>query len=56
MSLSHAAIDSEELWLEEVGNPYQSMVAAAVAERVVAPAICWPGDSWLRCSARRCDD
>jgi hypothetical protein len=24
------------------------MVAAAVAERVVAAAICWPGDSWLR--------
>jgi len=38
----------DDAWLEEVGNPYQSMVAGAVTERVVAAAICWPGDSWLR--------
>jgi hypothetical protein len=48
MSMADAAVDPEELWLEEVGNPYHSMVAAAVAERVVAAAICWPGDSWMR--------
>jgi hypothetical protein len=48
MSMSHGALDPEELWLEEVGNPYRSMVAAAVAERVVAAAICWPADAWLR--------
>jgi hypothetical protein len=48
MSTSHAPVDPEELWLEEVGNPYQSMIAAAVGERVVAAAICWPGDSWAR--------
>lgn len=29
-------------------NPYRSMVAAAVGERVLAAAICWPGDSWMR--------
>jgi hypothetical protein len=40
--------ETEDSWLEEVGNPYQSMVAAAVTEHVVAAAICWPGDSWLR--------
>jgi hypothetical protein len=40
--------DDELAWREEVGNPYHSMVAAAVSERVVAAAICWPGDSWLR--------
>ena len=40
--------DSEELWLKEVGNPYRSVVAARVGERVVAAGICWPGDSWMR--------
>ena len=40
--------DVEDSWLEEVGNPYHSMVAAAVTERVVAAGICWPADSWLR--------
>jgi hypothetical protein len=40
--------DDELAWREEVGNPYHSMVAAAASERVVAAAICWPGDSWLR--------
>jgi hypothetical protein len=40
--------EAEDSWLEEVGNPYQSMVAEAVSERVVAAAICWPADAWLR--------
>src|SRR5215212_1713489 len=40
--------DVEDSWLEEVGNPYHSMVAAAVTERVVAAGVCWPADSWLR--------
>jgi hypothetical protein len=48
MSTSDATLDPEDLWLEEIGNPYQSMVAAAVGERVVAAAICWAGDSWMR--------
>jgi hypothetical protein len=29
-------------------EPYHSMVAAAVSERVLAAALCWPGDSWMR--------
>jgi hypothetical protein len=29
-------------------NPYRSMVEAAVSEPVVAAAICWPGDAWMR--------
>jgi hypothetical protein len=48
MSMSHPAVDPEELWLEEVGKPYHSLVAAAVTERVVAAAFCYPADSWLR--------
>jgi hypothetical protein len=36
--------DDELAWLEEVGNPYRSMVAAAVAEPVVAAAFCYPAD------------
>jgi hypothetical protein len=47
MSMSWPA-ESEDAWLEEIENPYQSMVAAAVNERVVAAAICWPAESWLR--------
>jgi len=39
--------EAEDAWLEEVGNPYQSMVAAAVTERVVAAAICYPADYWM---------
>jgi hypothetical protein len=38
--------DIEDSWLEEVGNPYHSMVAAAVTERVVAAAFCYPADYW----------
>jgi hypothetical protein len=33
---------------KEVKNPYRSMVAAAVTERVVAAGFCYPADSWLR--------
>jgi hypothetical protein len=33
---------------KEVDNPYRSMVAAAVTERVVAAGFCYPADSWLR--------
>ncbi len=47
MSISQPALDQEELWLQEVGNPYQSMVAAAVTERVVAAAFCYPADYWM---------
>ena len=36
--------DDELAWLDEVGNPYRSMVAAAVTEAVVAAAFCYPGD------------
>ena len=36
--------DDELAWLEEVGNPYRSMVAAAVTEPVVAAAFCYPAD------------
>jgi len=43
MSMPGSA-ESEESWLEEVGNPYRSMVAAAVTERVVAAAFCYPAD------------
>jgi hypothetical protein len=39
--------EAEDSWLEEVGNPYHSMVAAAVTERVVAAAFCYPDDYWL---------
>jgi hypothetical protein len=39
--------EAENAWLEEVGNPYHSMVAAAVTERVVAAAFCYPADYWL---------
>jgi hypothetical protein len=34
--------EAEDAWLEEVGNPYQSMVAAAVTEPVVAAAFAIP--------------
>jgi hypothetical protein len=40
--------DDERAWRDEVGNPYHSMVAAAVSERVLAAGLCWPGDSWMR--------
>jgi hypothetical protein len=39
--------DDEDAWLEEVGNPYHKMVAAAVSERVVAAAFCYPAEYWL---------
>jgi hypothetical protein len=33
---------------KEVGNPYPSMVTAAVTDSVVAAGICFPADSWGR--------
>jgi hypothetical protein len=39
--------EAEDAWLEEVGNPYHSMVAAAVSERVVAATFCYPADYWV---------
>jgi hypothetical protein len=47
MSMSPDDLGDEELWLEEVGNPYHSMVAAVVTERVVAAAFCYPADFWV---------
>jgi hypothetical protein len=34
--------EAEDSWRQEVGNPYHSMVAAAVTERVVAAAFAIP--------------
>jgi hypothetical protein len=42
----------EDAWREEVGNPYHSLVAAAVTERVVAAAFCYPADYWMHPMSR----
>jgi hypothetical protein len=44
--------DDDLPWLEEVGNPYRSMVAAAVTEPVVAAAFCYPADYWAHPMSR----